>query len=279
MKGNKLYNIMFPIWFLLVFPITWLVVIPVNFIIDTIVVLAGLKYFKANNTYETYKKIILKIWFFGFIANLIGSAVLFLTQFLPNGNQNSLYNSITSQVAWNPFNSIESSIIVLFAIFVSMILIYIFNYKISFKKVGLERKTAKKLAALLAIVTAPWVLLFPSQLLYDGIKSIDISLNEEMIKEIKSIEIKDALNGLEGSMYIEDGVFDSNDFKVSVNCNVSTNDNNLLKEYKSLFESESTNKLLNENATKIFSEISYVNDVIFKVSEDKIYTFNRNNMK
>ena len=279
MKNNKLYNIMFPIWFLLVFPMTWLVIIPVNFIIDTIVILAGFKYLKVNNSYETYKKVILKIWIFGFLANIIGSVLLFLTGFLSDASQNSLYSAITNQVAWNPFSSIGSSLIVLLAISVSMVLIYLFNYKISLKKVGLERKTAKKLAALLAIVTAPWILLFPSQLLYDGIKSFDISLNKEITSESKSIEIKEILNGLEGSTYIKNGVFDSKDLKVSVNCNVNSIDDTILNEYKNLFESDSTDKLLNDNAIRIFNEINYVDDVIFKVSNDKTYTYSRDNMK
>jgi len=279
MKNNKLYSVMFPLWFLLVFPITWLVVIPVNFIIDTIVILVGLKYFKVENVYETYKKVILKIWALGFAANILGSGLLFLTQFLIKDDQGSLYNAVTNRVAWNPFNSVSSSILVILSVVVSMTLIYFFNYRVSFKKVGLNKNKAKKLAILLAIVTAPWLLLFPSQLIYKGMDYINIPLNEEMVNETKSVEIKNVLNELEGSTYIEDGVFDSKDLKVSVNCNINSEDSNQVNEYKNLFESAATNELLNTNATKIFSKISYVDDVIFKVSNDKTYAFNRNNIK
>jgi len=270
---------MFPIWFLLVFPITWLVAIPVNFVIDTIVIIAGLKRFKADNVYETYKKIILKIWILGFVANLVGLGVLFLTQFLLKVQDGSLYNAVTSHVVWKPFTSVSSSITLIIALLVSMALIYFFNYKLSFKKVGLNKKTAKKLAVLLALVTAPWLLLFPSKDIYKGMNYINIPLNEETINETKSVEIKNVLNELEGSIYIEDGVFDSKDLKVSVNCNINTEDSNKINEYKKIFESESTDKLLNENATKIFSKINYVDDVIFTVSDNKTYTFSRNDAK
>lgn len=273
MKNNKLYNIMFPIWFLFTLPITWLIIIPVNLIINTIVLLAGFKYLKISNVYETYKKIILKVWILGLIANLIGSGILFIT----NYEEGSLYNSIKNNIVWNPFNSIWSIIAVIFAIIISMILLYIFNYKISFRKVGLERKKAKKLAAIIAIVTAPWLLLFPTHLLYNT-NSNDI-LSSEVTNESKSVEIRDALNNLGVSTYIEDGVFDSSDLKLSVNCNANTNDENRLKDYQNIFESEGTNKLLNENAEQLFSKISYINDIVFKVSDDKTYTFNRNNMK
>jgi hypothetical protein len=279
MKNNKMYSVMFPLWFLLVFPITWLVVIPVNFIIDTIVILVGLKYFKVENAYETYKKVILKIWALGFAANIIGSGLLFLTQFLIKDEQGSLYSAVTSRVAWNPFNSVSSSILVILSVAVSMILIYFFNYRVSFKKVGLNKNKAKKLATLLAIITAPWLLLFPSQLIYKGMDYINIPISEEVINETKSVEIKNVLNELDGSTYIEDGVFDSKDLKVSVNCNITTEDSKQVNEYKNLFESAATDELLNANAVKIFSKISYVDDVIFKISNDKTYAFNRNNIK
>lgn len=272
MKNNKLYNIMFPIWFLLMVPLTWLVVIPANFIIDTIVMLAGLKYLKVENAYETYKKVILKVWILGFVANIIGGTILFIT----NYGEDSLYNTIKNNVVWNPFSSMLSIVSVVLAIIVSIVMLYLFNYRISFKKVGLERKKAKKLAAIIAIFTAPWLLLFPSNLLYKVDKNI---FGNVVTNETKSVEISNALNGLEVSTYIDGGVFDSNDLKLSVNCNINTTDENKVKEYKNLFESESTNELLNENAGQLFNKITYINDVVFKVSDDKTYTFNRNNMK
>jgi hypothetical protein len=279
MKKNKLYNIMFPIWFLLVYPITWLVIIPVNFIIDTIVLLAGLKYLKINNSYEIYKKIILKVWVLGFAANIISGAFLFLTSYLPNGQQNSLYNSIINKVVWNPYSSILSILVVLLTILVSIVLLYIFNCRISFKKVGLERKKVKGLAGIIAIFTAPWILLFPFNLVYNNVNTDNIILSEKVVNETKSVEISEALNSLDVSTYIDGGVFDCKDLKLSVNCNINTTDEGKIKEYKNLFESNSTDELLNENAGKLFSKISYINDVVFKVSDDKTYTFNRNSMK
>ncbi len=279
MKKSKLYNIMFPIWFLLVYPLTWLVVIPVNFIINTIVLLAGLKYLKIDNAYETYKKIILKVWFFGFIANIVSGSVIFLTSYLPSEQQNSLYNSVIDQITWNPFFSVISTSIVCLSILISIVLLYIFNYRISFKKVGLERKKAKKLALIIAIFSAPWLLLFPFNMIYNSSNLENTISTEQMQNENKSIEVRDALNELDVSSYIEDGVFDSKDLKLSVNCNINTSDESIINEYKYLFESELTDELLNESAEKLFNKISYINDVVFKVSEDKTYAFNRDNMK
>jgi len=38
-KDIKLYNILFPLWMLLLFPQAWLIVLPGNFIIDSLVFL------------------------------------------------------------------------------------------------------------------------------------------------------------------------------------------------------------------------------------------------
>ena len=46
---NKLYNVLFPIWVLVFFPIFWLVALPANFLIDTIVLLISLKFFKITD--------------------------------------------------------------------------------------------------------------------------------------------------------------------------------------------------------------------------------------
>ena len=49
-KELKLYNVIFPIWFLWLVPITWIVVLPANFIIDLAVIVLTLKYLKDKKT-------------------------------------------------------------------------------------------------------------------------------------------------------------------------------------------------------------------------------------
>ena len=38
-RDEKLYNVLFPLWFLLLVPISWLIVIPANFVIDPLALL------------------------------------------------------------------------------------------------------------------------------------------------------------------------------------------------------------------------------------------------
>ena len=56
MKNKKIYNVFFPIWFLLLFPITWIIAIPLNLVIDSIVILLSLKFLKIEEAFQKYKK-------------------------------------------------------------------------------------------------------------------------------------------------------------------------------------------------------------------------------
>ena len=38
-KSTKLYNILFPIWMLVMVPSIWLIALPVNFVVDSVVLL------------------------------------------------------------------------------------------------------------------------------------------------------------------------------------------------------------------------------------------------
>lgn len=168
-KANdiKLYNVMFPLWMLVIFPITWLFIIPANFIIDSIVLLISIKCLKLDNMKAIYKKSILKVFLFGFLADFGGGVIMLISQFIPSHSSGSWwYTHIEKPVAYNAFDNIFSFIYVLIATALSAYLIYLFNYKISFKKLDIEIKKKKKLALSIAIFTAPYLFFYPSQLMY-----------------------------------------------------------------------------------------------------------------
>lgn len=279
MKNGKLYNIFFPIWFLLVFPISWLVVLPVNFIIDTFIVICTLKFLGIINIKKIYKKVILKVWLIGFFADILGCTLLFLKNDIPN----SLYNSVKNKVVWNPFINTQTVILILSSILISIFFLYYLNLKVSFKNIDIEKKNKEKLAAVLAIITAPWILLFPIHLIYNNNLSIvpnNININGNnnlnIIKQNKDKEIIEVLNELDFNKYIENGVYDNVDLKLSVNYNSNLKDNISVEEYNKIFGPKVITTTLSKNADKIFKEISYINDVDFKVSNDKTYNYSRN---
>ncbi len=168
---KKLYNIVFPIWFILIMPPIVLLVIPSNFIIDSIVLILGFKLLKLNNWFEKYKNIILKVWIIGFIVDILGSFLLLITQFIPNND--FLYNNLIYPLAWNPFNKPLAFIYVFLILLICGFLIYFINYKISFKKVELEEKSKKTISLLLSILTVPYLFLLPTSYFYKEDKTLE----------------------------------------------------------------------------------------------------------
>ncbi len=169
MKNNndiRLYNVMFPLWMLILFPMTWLVVIPANFIIDSVVLLITIKCLKLDNMKLIYKKSILKVFLFGFLADFVGGLIMLLSQFIPYSQDNWWYENMTNAIAFNPFENVFSFIYVLIATSVAGYLIYLFNYKFSFKNLEIELAKKKRIALSIAIFTAPYLFFFPSRLLY-----------------------------------------------------------------------------------------------------------------
>ena len=76
-KRTRLYNMLFPMYLLWLAPTIWLLIMPANFLIDSIVVLIALSVLKLPPM-AIYKKTILKVWGYGFLSDLIGSASLLI---------------------------------------------------------------------------------------------------------------------------------------------------------------------------------------------------------
>ncbi len=111
-RETKLYNVMFPIWFLMLLPITWLVVIPANFFIDLLVLFLTMKLCKMPDIGRNLKSVILKSWLMGFVADLIGTGGMFLAaaggDLLPDPYRVWFNNQIGLGVMMNPFSSVGS---------------------------------------------------------------------------------------------------------------------------------------------------------------------------
>lgn len=146
-KDVKLYNVLFPFWMLLLFPQMWLFVLPGNFIIDSAVLIISMFALKMNEKKQWYKRHIFKIFGFGLLADVIGSAYMFLLAMVFEVGRmgDELYLTLP-------------------AVFLSAILIFVFNYFVTFRK---DDKTLRlKFSLIFAIATAPYTFLIPSSWLY-----------------------------------------------------------------------------------------------------------------
>lgn len=169
-RKTKLYNVMFPIWLLALFPITWLVVIPANFLIDLLVLFLTMKLCKMPDIQRNLKSVILKTWLLGFVADLIGTAGMFLTvvtgDLLPDPYREWFNTQIGLGVMMNPFSSVGSFLWTAFFTALAGFLIYLFHVKFCLKKTTLDAIQRKKLALSVAIFTAPYLFFFPTSLLH-----------------------------------------------------------------------------------------------------------------
>ena len=146
-KGVKLYNVLFPVWMLMIFPITWLVILPGNFIIDSALLIISMFILKVTDKKRFYKKHIFKIFSFGMISDFIGAGFIFIMfALLEIGERgDELYLTVP-------------------ALLISSALIFIFNYFITFKKD--EKIIRMKLSLIFAILTAPYAFLIPTSWIY-----------------------------------------------------------------------------------------------------------------
>ena len=145
-KDIRLYNVLFPVWMLLLVPSLWIVILPGNFIIDSAVFLISLKALKIDCVMACFKKYILKIFVFGMLADFLGALFMML------------------MLTFNLSRTAEELYLTIPAIIISALFIFIFDYFISFR--SLEKKERLRLSLIFAIVTAPYTFLVPISWIY-----------------------------------------------------------------------------------------------------------------
>ncbi len=146
-KETKLYNVLFPLWMLMLFPITWLIILPGNFIIDSIVLVVCMFALKVENKKSLYKSCILKIFLFGLLADAVGALYMIIIMF-----------------CFEVGNMGDELYLTLPALIISAALIFVFNYYVSFRKH--DKKLRFRTSLAFALVTAPYTFLYPSRWLY-----------------------------------------------------------------------------------------------------------------
>ena len=168
-KQMILYNVLFPIWILVLFPQTWVVVLPANLLIDFMVVWASLRLQKVEGRGPALKSSVLKVWVSGFAADLLGTLPMLLMIVLAGipGTASDWYQAhVCFPVMENPFTSGWALAWVLGCILLAAWAIYQLNLRWSFAKTALTDTQKKKAALALAVCTAPYLFLLPSSWLY-----------------------------------------------------------------------------------------------------------------
>lgn len=122
------------------------------------------------------RKIIWKIWFLGFVGDLVGVIFVFVGSqvdyfyIISNDNKNSLGYMIMSglnNISNHPNDvNIYSYIYISISIFVSSIIIFLLDYFSAFWKSDLTKKQRCLSSLEFAVITAPYIFLLPNSLFY-----------------------------------------------------------------------------------------------------------------
>lgn len=156
-KEVRLYNIFFPLWYLVLFwPLlvpslpVFLLLLPINFAIDSLVLVVTAKCLHLEHKARLWARGVLPVWLLGFLCDFLGAALVGLLIWLVEGNLSgdSLFFPATTLYA-------------LPGVVLSGVLIYTLNRFLSFRKSGLEKGQLHKLCLSLAVFTAPYLMMIP----------------------------------------------------------------------------------------------------------------------
>ena len=175
MKRNenvRLYNILLPLWILLFWPSAlWLVLIPANYLIDRFVLRWSLGEMPEKGAF--CRRHTWKICLAGFASDLAGACILFGVFMCSavageNAPFRELLEKVEYGVGFNPFSHIGAFLVTALSVAAAGICIFLLDRKL-LRKAGLNAEQAKKSAVRLALITAPYLYFFPSELLYGGL--------------------------------------------------------------------------------------------------------------
>jgi hypothetical protein len=167
-KDIRLYDALFPIWFILLLPPVIFISLGGDLVIDSAVILIAFALIKDRaargyTVWGLFKSSILKVWLLGFAADIISAGLLLV--FDATAGSALPYN-VSAAVNGNPFANVSGFLIVMFFIALGALLIFLFNYYITFRKKVSDRALRFRLSLAVAVITAPWTFLVPSSWLY-----------------------------------------------------------------------------------------------------------------
>lgn len=152
-KDIRLYNLVFPFWFLYLFPMPlWLIVLPANFAIDSLVLYCSARSQEIGSRLDLWKQSVLPVWGIGFLCDFIGAAVTFGLYLLLH-EAPGMIDLITFP---------GTTLISIPGLILAGVLIYFLNKKFSFRKADLSPEQIHRLCLHLALFTAPYTMLIPA---------------------------------------------------------------------------------------------------------------------
>ena len=158
MKQVRFYNVIFPLWLLIMFPIpavATLLCVLGNGLIDALVLYFGAKRQRVTMGKMTFVKTWLKVFVTGWTMDFLVALVLLLVSIV-------LPYELASAIQFDAFSHWGAFVIVTCAVVLTAYLIYVVNLKLSFRKLDISIEQKKKMALYMAVWTAPYLFYLPT---------------------------------------------------------------------------------------------------------------------
>ncbi len=150
----RLYNLIFPIWIFWMVPsLLWLLLLPANFLWDSLVLLAAAGWLRLQGKKELWKRSIVKVWLIGFAADFAGAALSLALMLL--------LNTFLDSHIFDPYHFPGATLHAIPGVCLAGWLIWRLNRRYSFGKADISEAMAGRLSLLLAVFTAPYLMMLP----------------------------------------------------------------------------------------------------------------------
>ena len=159
MKHNhiRLYNLILPVWLILMIPQLWWLVLPANFLVDLTVLWLGLKHLGVENRKGLCRQAVWKVWIFGFLSDFVGAGLMLVWNIWDITGSDFLM-----AVNFNPFERLDAFLWVTACVAVTGLILYLVNRNYCLKKLPLTPEQRNSLALILSVFTAPWLFYLPT---------------------------------------------------------------------------------------------------------------------
>lgn len=159
-KQTRIYNIILPVWILILFPQLLVFVIPGNLIVDCAVLWFALLALKHAQKGAVVKQLWWRFWLLGFAADAVGVAWMFLgwLGYLPFGEA---WENTVSHVTHNAFANPWAFLWTLAGVALAGVCIYFFDKRAMRSCALLDDRQRHVIALVMAVVTTPWLFFIP----------------------------------------------------------------------------------------------------------------------
>lgn len=161
---QRLYNILLPVWLLVLMPQAWLVVLPANLAVDVLVLSAALRLTGCRDRRAVLRRTWWQVWLFGFLADGVGAVWMFLIY--PVCLLWPALERSVGRAGDNPFAHPLAFLWTLLGVAAAGAVIYLLDRWALGKCPQLTPGQRRKISLAFAVCTAPWLFFLPISVLY-----------------------------------------------------------------------------------------------------------------